>query len=70
MGTILLCMRPTRVISLLASVSLSAGLILSLAPAASAAELATTDPSGDNAGPGLDIVGAAVDNGTDALSVP
>ncbi len=61
-------MRPTRVTSLLASVSLSACLVLSLAPTASAAELSTTDPSGDNAGRGLDIVGASVDNGAEALS--
>ncbi|MCZ3387955.1 MAG: hypothetical protein LH645_02260 [Actinomycetia bacterium] len=60
-------MRPPPVASLLASVSLSAFLAVSVAPAASAAELPTTDPSGDNAGPGLDIVGASVDNGADAL---
>ena len=61
-------MTPTRVTSLLVSISLSACLVLSLAPAASAAELSTTDPAGDNAGRGLDIVGASVDNGTDVLT--
>jgi len=61
-------MTPRRVTSLLASISLSAFLVLAMAPAASAAELSTTDPSGDNAGSGLDILGASVDNGTDVLT--
>jgi hypothetical protein len=39
-----------------------AGLILLASPAAHAAELELTDPTRDNDGPGLDIVGASLTN--------
>ena len=39
-----------------------AGLILLASPAAHAAELELADPARDNDGPGLDIVGAGLDN--------
>jgi hypothetical protein len=41
---------------------LAFGLTLSLAPAASAAELTVTDPARDNQAPGLDIVSAVLQN--------
>jgi hypothetical protein len=44
------------------ALTIALGLGLALAPAASASEVTVTDPARDNAGPGLDIVGATLDN--------
>ncbi|MCZ3387954.1 MAG: hypothetical protein LH645_02255 [Actinomycetia bacterium] len=55
-------MTPTRVISVALSACFTFGLTLSLAPAASAAELTVTDPARDNDGQGLDIVSGMLDN--------
>jgi hypothetical protein len=57
-----------RWISSLAVAGTGFMLVLAGAPAASAAEGSTTDPSGDNAGPGLDIVAASLDNGADMFT--
>ena len=54
--------------SALTAVGFAAILLLAGAPVASAAVGETTDPSGDNAGPGLDIVAASVDNGAEFLT--
>lgn len=61
-------MIPNRWMSALTAAGLATLLVLVGAPPASAAVGATTDPSGDNAGPGLDIVAASVDNGADMLT--
>jgi len=55
-------MTPTRMTSIVLSTCLMTALAIGLAPAASAAELTVTDPARDNAGRGLDIVSAVVDN--------
>jgi hypothetical protein len=55
-------MTRTRVASLALTACLAFGLTLSLAPAASAAELTVTDPARDNQAPGLDIVSAVLQN--------
>jgi hypothetical protein len=54
--------RATAALTAALSLALTVGLTLGLAPAASAAELTITDPARDNQLPGLDIVGATLDN--------
>lgn len=60
-------MNPRRAAAL--TIALSLGLTLGLGPAASAAELTVTDPARDNQLPGLDIVGATLDNADYAVTV-
>jgi len=55
-------MTPTRVTSSVLSASLALSLTLAFAPPASAAELIVTDSARDNAGPGLDIINAVLEN--------
>jgi hypothetical protein len=61
-------MTVSRWTSPLLATGLTAVLMLIGVPAASAAVGSTTDASGDNAGPGLDIVAASVDSGDDVLT--
>jgi hypothetical protein len=61
--------RAARALTIALSVGLTLGMSLALAPAASAAELTVADPARDNQLPGLDIVGATLDNADYALTV-
>ncbi len=61
--------RASSALTIALSVGLTLGLSLALAPAASAAELTVADPARDNQLPGLDIVGATLDNADYALTV-
>lgn len=60
---------PARILSLSVAGVLSLGLTLGLVPAAQAAEETLTDVANDQSRPGLDIVGATVDNGDYAVTV-
>ena len=55
-------MTTRRIAAIVLSLPLALGLVASLAPAASAAELTVTDPARDNAGAGLDLISAVLQN--------
>ena len=55
-------MTTRRFAAIALSLPLALGLVVSLAPAASAAELTVTDPARDNAVAGLDLISAVLQN--------
>ena len=61
-------MKFRRITLVVLSLPFALGLAVTAAPAASAAELTITDPAHDNVGPGLDIIGATLDNADYAVT--